>query len=408
MSDKNEEKMEEKKKFIDGLNTYFKLKAAYEANIKKEKIQVSKLPGLSWREKRNEYAKIKHKCINCKRPVGSIFSTKTNNSERQYIALCGDRKTPCPLDIKINLGMVLNITEDIRQDEEKIDNYKRLIILDKNDLLFGYITATAAVARFDKIKEEVADATKIYEFTLEQYLNIVDNVEKKEELKKLKLEFYNNLDNFNAMIQQYKTTQNTQFIIDAVELYNTTMQPRVNEILKNTYSYNGVEYNEDDNTYHLIQIPISIEDHEWDISEHGQKIVSMKMGLEKFAQKRTVRNTKAMTSAIPDIREKQEKEPDFTKLKEQPKFALKQQVSETKSDSEEEDDKDSDEDEDSDLDSDEDKPLPKITIHPKLLPDGTMAATEAHRLGFKIELVKGDLIAMNPNTKEKYKVTAGK
>jgi len=398
MSDKNEEKMEEKKKFIDGLNTYFKLKAAYEANIKKEKIQVSKLPGLSWREKRNEYAKIKHKCINCKRPVGSIFSTKTINSERQYLALCGDRKTPCPLDIKINLGMVLNITEDIRQDEEKIDNYKRLIILDKNDLLFGYITASAAVARFDKIKEEVADATKIYEFTLEQYLNIVDNVEKKEELKKQKLEFYNNLDNFNAMVQQYKTTQNTQFIIDAVELYTTTMQPRVNEILKNTYSYNGVEYNDDDNTFHLIQIPISIEDHEWDISEHGQKIISMKMGLEKFAQKRTVRNKKAMTSAIPDIREK---EPDFTKLKEQPKFALKQQIPE--SESEDEDDNNSE-----DEDSDEDKPLPKITIHPKLLPDGTMAATEAHRLGLKIELVKGDLIAMNPNTKEKYIVTAGK
>jgi len=29
-------------------------------------------------------------------------------------------------------------------------------------------------------------------------------------------------------------------------------------------------------------------------------------------------------------------------------------------------------------------------------------------LGFKVELVKGDLVAVNPNTKEKYKVTAGK
>jgi hypothetical protein len=113
-----------------------------------------------------------------------------------------------------------------------------------------------------------------------------------------------------------------------------------------------------------------------------------------------------MTSAIPDIREK---EPDFTKLKEQPKFALKQQIPESPPDSDEDEDEDSDDDDNSeDEDSDEDKPLPKITIHPKLLPDGTMAATEAHRLGLKIELVKGDLIAMNPNTKEKYIVTAGK
>jgi len=397
--------MEEKKKFVDGLNTYFKLKAAYETNIKKDKTQISKLPGLSWREKRNEYAKIKHKCINCKRPVGSIFSTKTNNGERQYIALCGDRKTPCPLDIKINLGVTFNITDDIRQDEEKIKEYNNEIIRDKNDLLFGYITPQQAVTRFDSIKEDVADATKIYEFTLDQYLNVVDNPEKKEELKNLKIEFYNNLDNFNAMIQQYKTTQNTQFVIDAVELYVSTMQPRINDILKKTYSYNGVEYNEDDNTFHLIQIPISIEDLEWDIGEHGQKVLSMKMGLEKFSQKKTIRNTKAMTSAIPDIREKETKEPDFTKLKSQPKFALKQEVSEYKSDSDEDSDEDSNDE--SDEDSDEDKPLPKITIHPRLLPDGTLAATEAHRVGLKIELVKGQLIAINPNTKEKYVVTAG-
>jgi hypothetical protein len=405
MSDKSEEKMEEKKKFVDGLNTYFKLKAAYETNIKKDKTQISKLPGLSWREKRNEYAKIKHKCINCKRPVGSIFSTKTNNGERQYIALCGDRNTPCPLDIKINLGVTFNITDDIRQDEEKIKEYNNEIIRDKNDLLFGYITPQQAVTRFDSIKEDVADATKIYEFTLDQYLNVVDNPEKKEELKNLKIEFYNNLDNFNAMIQQYKTTQNTQFVIDAVELYVSTMQPRINDILKKTYSYNGVEYNEDDNTFHLIQIPISIEDLEWDIGEHGQKVLSMKMGLEKFSQKKTIRNTKAMTSAIPDIREKETKEPDFTKLKSQPKFALKQEVSEYKSDSDEDSDEDSNDE--SDEDSDEDKPLPKITIHPRLLPDGTLAATEAHRVGLKIELVKGQLIAINPNTKEKYVVTAG-
>jgi len=407
MSDKNEEKMEEKKKFIEGLNTYFKLKAAYEANIKKDKTQISKLPGLSWREKRNEYAKIKHKCINCKRPVGSIFSTKINNGERQYIALCGDRKTPCPLDIKINLGATFNITDDIRQDEEKIKGYNNEIIRHKNDLLFGYINAQQAVEKFDSIKEEVADATKIYEFTLDNYLNVVDNAEKKEQLKSLKLEFYNNLDNFNAIMQKYKSTQNTQFVVDAIELYVKTMQPRINDILKKTYSYNGVEYDEDDNTFHLIQIPTSIEDLEWDIGEHGQKVVTMKMGLEKFPQKKTIRNTKAMTSAIPDIRDKEkEKELDFTKLKSQPKFALKQQPIESDSDSDSDSDNNSDEEEDED--SDEDKPLPKITIHPRLLPDGTIAATEANRLGFKVELVKGDLVAVNPNTKEKYKVTAGK
>jgi|LauGreDrversion4_1035100.scaffolds.fasta_scaffold00648_8 hypothetical protein len=421
MSDalKNEEKMEEKKKFIDGLNTYFKLKAAYEGNINKEKLKISKLPEISWREKRAEFLKIKPKCINCKRPVGSIFSTKTDkNLERQYIALCGDRKTPCPLDIKINLGVVYNITDDIRNDEATINNLKRDIIKAKNDLLFGYITAEVAVKFFDIIKEQVADTTTIYEFGLQNYLNIVDNPEKKAELKKLQLEFYNNLDNFNSMIQQYNTTQNTQLIVDAVELYVTTMHPRMDEIIKKKYSVNTVEYNDDDNTFHLIQIPISIADLETDIGETGQKVISLKMGLEKFAQKKTAKNTKAMSSAIPDIRTK---EPDFTKLKTKqqlkPKFVMQKETDkeDSSSDGESEEGEGSDSDEENDpkyktwREKYQDGPaLSKIKIHPNFLPDGTIAASEANNLGLKMEIEKGILIATNPQTKEKYKVTAGR
>ena len=62
----------------------------------------------------------------------------------------------------------------------------------------------------------------------------------------------------------------------------------------------------------------------------------------------------------------------------------------------------------SDNESDSEKPLPKIKIHPNLLSDGTIAASEASRLKYTVELINGDLIATNPQTKETYKVTAGK
>ena len=52
--------------------------------------------------------------------------------------------------------------------------------------------------------------------------------------------------------------------------------------------------------------------------------------------------------------------------------------------------------------------LSKIKIHPNFLPDGTIAASEANNLGLKMEIEKGILIATNPQTKEKYKVTAGR
>ena len=52
-------------------------------------------------------------------------------------------------------------------------------------------------------------------------------------------------------------------------------------------------------------------------------------------------------------------------------------------------------------------PLPKITIQPELLPDGSIAATEADRLKWKIDLVNGILQTKNPTTGKVYNVVAG-
>jgi len=399
----DEEKKEaEKRKFIDTLDQYYRYKDKYESNLKKEKTQIIKLDGLSWREKRTEYMKIKPKCINCRRPVGSIFSSKKQEDGRHLIALCGDRKQPCPFNININLGLVQNIQENLHNDESELNEYKHKVIIDKNDLLFGYITAEEAVSRFDKLKEQVSEFTKIYEFTLQTYLNVVDNEEKKAELEKIQLEFYNNLDNFNLMIKQYNSTQNTQLIVDAVELYTNSIQPRANEIMNKKYVYNDVEYNEDDNTFHLIQLSITNENLEWDLAEDGQKVVSFKVGVEQEKRK-PVKNV-AFSEAIPEINSKvKDSEEDLEKSE---KFKLKPQLKlqeESETEEEEEEEKDSDL-EDSD---DDEPPRPKITIYPNLLSDGTIAATEAHRMGLKVELVKGELIAKNEKTGETYKVTAG-
>lgn len=391
----NDEKKEaEKRKFIDTLDQYYRYKDKYESNLKKEKTQIIKLDGLSWREKRAEYMKIKPKCINCRRPVGSIFSTKKQEDGRHLIALCGDRKQPCPFNININLGLVQNIQENLRNDETELNEYKHKVIIDKNDLLFGYITAEEAVSKFDKLKEQVSEFTKIYEFTLQTYLNVVDNEEKKAELEKNQMEFYNNLDNFNLMINQYNSTQNTQLIVDAVELYTNSIQPRANEIMNKKYVYNGVEYNEDDNTFHLIQMSITNENLEWDLADDGQTVVSFKVGVEQ--EKRKPSKNVAFSQAIPEINSKIKDEVED--LSKPEKFKLKPQLKLQEDSEEEEEEDDSDNDE---------PPRPKIKIHPNLLPDGTITATEANRLGFKIELVKGELTATNDKTGETYKVTAG-
>ena len=57
----------------ESLNEYFKLKQKYEAEIAANKKRIINNSTLSNREKRSEFMKLKPKCINCKRPGGSIF-----------------------------------------------------------------------------------------------------------------------------------------------------------------------------------------------------------------------------------------------------------------------------------------------------------------------------------------------
>lgn len=407
-----ERKSRENEKFLEILNQYFRYKDNYKSLIKKEKKKISQIEGLSWKEKRIEFLKYKPKCVNCKRAVETIFSNKVEKDGRHLIALCGDRKNPCPFNININLGIVENLKDSLASDDKILNLNKRDIIVDKNDLLFGYITPDAAVAKFDVLKELVNENTKVYEFTFQTLQNVVDNDEKKEELIKLETEFYRNIENYRSIIKQFEKTGNNQLIVDAVDLYVNNMHPRANEIMNKKYNYNGVEYNEDTNSFHLVQIPITNEKLEWDLSDNGQKVVSFKVGLDK-STKTNKKVPSIFSPAIPDIKskikEKEQEEQEQEEEQEQNntlegKFKINKDLK-LEDDTE---NINSDESESEDSDSDSEEPLPKIKIHPNLLSDGTIAASEANRLKYKVELVKGILIATNPQTKETFNVTAGK
>ena len=119
---------EEKIRFIEALNTYYKLKKGYDSSFMTEKQKIIKKKDIGWKEKRRMFYQLRPKCINCKRPVGSIFKTVYNNGERYLSAKCGDIQEPCKLKIQINLGAILNINEDIRANENEIHNVKLKII----------------------------------------------------------------------------------------------------------------------------------------------------------------------------------------------------------------------------------------------------------------------------------------
>ena len=400
---------QEKLDFSESLNKYYKLKKEYEDDFKKSKNAIIKTEGWSWKEKRRQFVKLKPKCVNCKRPVGSLFYVEVDKHERIAIAKCGDKTNPCPLNIVINLGMVLDLENEMINDEKTIATTKKNIIIDKNDLLFGYINSQQAVQKFDRIKDDFTSTSTNYEYLLTLYEEIVNNKQKKERLAKEDVDFQLLKSDFKKLISEFEKTQNVQFVNDAVTMYVNEMSPLLSKIMKNKYVYSGVDYNDNNNTFNLIQIPIfmSIPDLEYDLSStHEQGVVSFVVGTDIVEKKRKTTSTTSDTvnSQLRPLQAEEEGEKE--KEEENEERSISSSSSSSSSSSESESDEESESDDNKSESSEESvelpKPLTKIIIHPQLLPDGSISITEANRLKFPITTVNRDTVIIDPATnKEK-------
>jgi hypothetical protein len=263
---------------IRALNTYYSLKSEYEDNVDKLKKKIMGNKTLSWKEKHKEFQKLKPKCINCNRPVGTIFDIRFQKEVESRIAkaMCGDRTNPCALNIELNLGMVMNIEDELHDGETKIRDIRREIIKDKNDLLFGYVSAPDAIAKFDKIKEKMADANASYEIILNTYMSIVDNKPVKEKIDKLLLDTYADIQSSHELVNKYEREQNVDFINDLVTMYITRLTPKLVQLRQLLYPYSAVE--KYDNTCVLIQRKMELEQMELDMATNPQGVIHFDVG----------------------------------------------------------------------------------------------------------------------------------
>ena len=264
------------------LNTYYSLKSEYEDNVDKLKKRIMENKTLSWKEKHKEYRKMKPKCINCNRPVGTIFDIRFQKDIESRIAkaMCGDRTNPCALNIELNLGVVVNIEDELHDNETKIRDIRREIIKDKNDLLFGYVSAPDAISKFDKIKEKMADANASYEIILNTYMSIVDNKPVKEKINKLLLETYADIQSTHELVNKYEREQNVDFINDLVTMYITRLMPKLVQLRQLLYPYSAVEKEnkKKDNTCVLIQRKMEIEQMEFDMARNARGVIHFDVG----------------------------------------------------------------------------------------------------------------------------------
>ena len=274
----------------DAINEYYKLKNKYEEENNKNKKKIIGDPSLSWREKRSDFQKLVPKCINCKRPGGTIFSTKFYNKYkkefnefRQLKAICGVILDPCELNITINVGKFNLLSNIVTECENEMTEIKNQIINYKNKLLFGFMDTEQALDNFNKLREHLSEYTSIYQLFLENYLNIVDNSEEKRTLKENIEKSFDFIESIKQNITDFNKTNNVQLVRDVVTIYEHSLKPVLVQIMNLKYRENFVWHNED--TYHLIQRPHSIKDLEF--NQGIQNVVHYNFGLGKRITRET-------------------------------------------------------------------------------------------------------------------------
>ena len=238
------------------INEFYKLKNKYEIELFKKKKTILNNVTLSSKEKKIEFKKLKPKCINCKRPGGTLFSVKFfpgDDGYREFRAVCGVVSDPCNLNITVQTGKY-NLLPIVLEDIEKeIQDNKKSIIDDKNRLLFGLMTTETALQNFEEIKDYISNLTALLETYLDEYNSITDNLEKKTELKESITKSYFYIEEIKLSIKKFNEEDNTQYVRDAVNLYLNSLNPLLNKISELKYKENVVYFNENDNTYNLIQ-----------------------------------------------------------------------------------------------------------------------------------------------------------
>ena len=245
MSELEEEKKFEMQEINRAINKYYVLKTKYETGIKNIKKRIGDNESKSVREKREEFRKQKIKCVNCRRPVGSIFQTKFNadSNSRSLIAKCGDVLQPCGLNININVGYSEMLPELITEHEQLLSKLKNDIIKEKNNTLFGYTTKGEAISHFEKMKVEVSEFTEMLELYYYFYLNIKP---KKERIYESQARVY-------QLIENIKTEVNSNNPENAVDIYLSDLKPELDALMDLKYHMNIVEYDEKADIYTLIQ-----------------------------------------------------------------------------------------------------------------------------------------------------------
>lgn len=237
------------------IDEYYKLKQQYESKYEKAKKKILKDENLTTKEKQIRIKQIKEVCFNCKKLGGSLFL----NDGKTLRIICGHKENPCKLNFEVNKdGLYFNAPTISKELSNNIEKAKDILIINKLEFLFSYISEDKVLEVLQKFKESYDSQQEVLDYVNNVIVNSTDSKDKERDIKDKEVELFVQIQEFKQLLSQYKEEGKQGYLDDALEIYTQKIIP-ISEQLRNTkYVENSVEYNDKDNTYHLIQEPYNL------------------------------------------------------------------------------------------------------------------------------------------------------
>lgn len=244
--------------YLENLKLYFKLKDKYESDNKKVQRKTYRSAPTK-RMAKAALLNILPKCVNCKRPVGTIFETK----DRYHTAVCGDRITPCKLHLKIYNGsetMSLYTALDIYRED--IDRIKETIIKRKLDTLFAYVTEAESVKLFKNELLFYNEASELYKPILDRYTELYFSSAKEALLAKKEGDVFHLNERIHMLLEEYQASENPEIIKTAMTMYHNELIPEIRNVRMLKYEAMHIE-EEQKEEFTLVSTRVTLEHDEF-------------------------------------------------------------------------------------------------------------------------------------------------
>lgn len=247
----------------EAIEEFYRLKHEYDLKYKTQVMQLARDSTMTLAEKQERYKKMIPKCVNCKRNGGTLFIV----SQTQLIASCN--ATPkCDLDIEIQKTPTFQAPAIVSVLHKQVEIVKSNMIEAKIIHAYGFLPESQVLDIFEFINNQYKVINEAYTQAEAFLLSITNNLEKQAEIKRLGLERYNRIQEYNELLKQYVETGQQGFLQESVEMMIDSINPLLGELRNTKYRLNKIETEEGENNTEinrLIQEPYTLKDLEYPI-----------------------------------------------------------------------------------------------------------------------------------------------